>query len=181
MTQRSTGKPPAKAKSEEPASQEAPSEKPKGRKLDLKGGRKGQRRSRTIAPKRLSKEELEFAEELRGFEYDRPKYRSECVDGPRPCPYVSCKYHLYLDVNPVSGSIKLNFPDVEVWEMAETCALDVAERGGLTLEEVGEILNLTRERIRQVEVKGLEKLKGAADDKGLKDFLTFLEEHLRSE
>jgi len=34
----------------------------------------------------------------------------------------------------------------------------------VTLEEVGEILNLTRERIRQVEVRGLLKLKMAAPD-----------------
>jgi len=72
---------------------------------------------------------------------------------------VSCKHHLYLDVNPETGSIKLNFPDLEVWEMKETCSLDVADRTGATLEEVGEILNLTRERIRQVEVRGLIKLK----------------------
>ena len=31
--------------------------------------------------------------------------------------------------------------------------------GGITLEEVGAILNLTRERIRQVEVRGLYKIK----------------------
>ena len=91
--------------------------------------------------------------------YRRPQNRSECVDGIRPCPFVACKHHLYLDVNPDTGSIKLNFPDVPVWEMAETCALDIADRGGVTLEEVGEILNLTRERIRQVEVMGLEKLR----------------------
>jgi DNA-directed RNA polymerase sigma subunit (sigma70/sigma32) len=42
--------------------------------------------------------------------------------------------------------------------MQDTCALDIAERGGVTLEEVGAIMNLTRERIRQVEVSGLEKL-----------------------
>ena len=72
---------------------------------------------------------------------------------------MACKFHLYLDVNPETGTIKLNFPDLEPWEMNETCALDVADRGGITLEEVGEILNLTRERIRQVEVFGLEKLK----------------------
>ena len=77
----------------------------------------------------------------------------------RPCPYVSCKHHLYLDVNPETGSIKLNFPDLESGRWSETCALDVAERGGITLEEVGEIMNLTRERIRQVEVRGLLKLK----------------------
>ena len=43
--------------------------------------------------------------------------------------------------------------------MSETCALDVADRGGITLEEVGELVNLTRERIRQVEVLGLDKLR----------------------
>jgi DNA-directed RNA polymerase sigma subunit (sigma70/sigma32) len=62
-------------------------------------------------------------------------------------------------VNPDSGAIKLNFPHLEVWEMAETCSLDVADRGGITLEDVGAILNLTRERIRQVEVRGLVKIR----------------------
>ena len=45
--------------------------------------------------------------------------------------------------------------------MAETCSLDVADRGGITLEEVGAILNLTRERIRQVEVRGLVEDQGS--------------------
>jgi hypothetical protein len=85
--------------------------------------------------------------------------REECANMPRPCPFVSCAHHLYLDVNPESGAIKLNFPHLEVWEMAETCSLDVADRGGITLEEVGAILNLTRERIRQVEVRGLHKIR----------------------
>ena len=88
----------------------------------------------------------------------------------RPCPYVSCKYHLYIDVNPSTGSIKVNFPDREVWELKESCALDVAQQGGITLEEVGEILNLTRERIRQVEVRGLMKLREA----GGEELLTYL-------
>lgn len=89
----------------------------------------------------------------------RPTTRAECREEQRPCPWVSCRHHLYLDINPESGSIKINFPDLEPWELRETCALDVAERGGVTLEEVGEIMNLTRERIRQVEVRGLLKLK----------------------
>ena len=71
---------------------------------------------------------------------------------------MACKHHLYLDVNPETGSIKINFPELEPWELKETCALDVAERGGITLEEVGEIMNLTRERIRQIESKALKKL-----------------------
>ena len=138
-------------------------------------GKKGRRRSRTIATRRLSKEELALAEELSVVEIDLPVSREVCGTGVRPCPYVSCKHHLYLDVNPDTGSIKLNFPDLEVWEMAETCALDVADRGGITLEEVGEILNLTRERIRQVEVKGLQKLRATAEELGMHDFLNFIE------
>jgi len=122
--------------------------------------RKGRRRSKTVALKRLTRDEIRQGIELVDYVgAQRPGNRSQCIEGPRPCPYVACKHHLYLDVNPDTGSIKLNFPDIPVWEMEHTCALDIADRGGVTLEEVGEILNLTRERIRQVEVMGLEKLR----------------------
>ena len=94
----------------------------------------------------------------------RPRTRADCERGPRPCLFVSCKHHLYLDVNPRSGSVKLNFPDKELWELAETCALDVADRGGITLEEVGVIMNLTRERVRQVETSGIHHMRVLADD-----------------
>ena len=117
-------------------------------------------RSKTIAMKRLTREELRVGALLYPpVDVPRPNTREECRGEQRPCPWVACKYHLYLDVNPETGSIKLNFPDLEPWDLPETCSLDVAERGGITLEEVGEIMNLTRERIRQVEVRGLIKLK----------------------
>ncbi len=122
-------------------------------------------RSKTIAMKRLTREELRIGALMYPPVDDvpRPVTRAECqVEADRPCPWVSCKHHLYLDVNPDTGSIKINFPDLEVWQMPETCSLDVADRGGITLEEVGEIMNLTRERIRQVEVRGLLKLKMAS-------------------
>lgn len=91
-----------------------------------------------------------------------PATRAECAGGIRPCPFVSCRHHLYLDVDEVRGSLKLNFPDLEVWEMPETCSLDAADREGMTLEEVGEAMNLSRERIRQVEVRGLKNLRAGA-------------------
>ena len=123
-------------------------------------------RARTISVKRMTKRELELGRLLypESEDVERPKVRSECVGGERPCPFVSCKHHLFLDVSARTGAIKLNFPHLEVWEMAETCSLDVADRGGITLEEVGAILNLTRERIRQVEVRGLAKIKDHTGD-----------------
>jgi len=117
-------------------------------------------RSKTIAMKRLTREELrQGALMYPPVDIPRPTTREECRGEMRPCPWVACKHHLYLDINPETGSIKINFPELEPWELKHTCALDVAERGGITLEEVGEIMNLTRERIRQVEVRGLLKLK----------------------
>ena len=111
--------------------------------------------------KRLTREELRRGAlanpPVRGAQ--RPSTRAECRDAPRPCPWVACKHHLYLDINPRTGSIKLNFPDLEPWELEHTCALDVADNGGLTLEEIGLITNLTRERVRQLEVRGLISLR----------------------
>ena len=137
--------------------------------------RKGKRRSKTIPRKQMMRERKKMQVDPKLLELAdqaRPKTRSQCLCMERPCLFVSCKHHLYLDVNPETGSIKLNFPDLEVWQLSETCALDVAARGGLTLEEVGEILNLTRERIRQVEATGLQKLCELTGDNELKDLLS---------
>ncbi len=134
--------------------------------------RKRDVRARTISVKRMTKRELELGRMLYPeVDVEKPRTRVECLGGERPCPFVSCKYHLYLDVSAKTGAIKLNFPDLEVWEMAETCALDVADRGGTTLEEVGAIMNLTRERIRQVEVKGLAKLQALKEMSILRDYV----------
>ena len=134
--------------------------------------RKRDVRARTISVKRMTKRELEIGKLLYPeTDYYKPKTRAECAEGPRPCPYVSCKHHLFIDVSPRTGAIKLNFPDLEVWELGESCALDVADRGGTTLEDVGAIMNLTRERIRQVEVKALAKLEALRDMSFLRDFV----------
>ena len=131
------------------------------------------RRSKTMSRKEMARDlrrrrltgqiDPEEADLLNAVDSQRPKTRADCVNGPRPCLFVSCKHNLYLDVNPETGSIKLNFPDKEIWELEHTCALDVAEKGGITLEEVGAIMNLTRERIRQVETRGLMKLREATE------------------
>jgi hypothetical protein len=96
---------------------------------------------------------------------ERPRTRGDCESGERPCPWVSCKWNLYLDVDPC-GSIKYNFPSLEPGEMKTSCALDVADHpqgdtlgGESTLDEVAQALHLTRERVRQIERKAFNHIR----------------------
>jgi len=121
---------------------------------------------KSIGTPPLRPEEKLAAEELRPIKrllVYRPKFREECRNGPRPCPFVGCRRHLYLDVNPKNGSIKYNFPGYELEDLEETCASDVEERGGVALQRVGEYMGVTMERIRQIEQTALRKLKAIHD------------------
>jgi hypothetical protein len=101
------------------------------------------------------------AAELAAEGYERrPRNRADCRSGERPCPWASCRHHMALDVNP-NGTLVLNFPGLEIWELAHTCSLDGADEGGMTLEELGKRLNVVRERARQLEVRALERLREA--------------------
>ena len=118
-------------------------------------------------------------------------YFRDCIERPRPCPWVGCKYHLLVDVTS-NGALSVNagprstrgsVPGVrsrsptkksaeelvtqalydslkEGWP--PTCALDVAEQARTaTLEEIAQILNVSRERIRQLQAYALEVLREA--------------------
>ena len=84
---------------------------------------------------------------------NRPRTRGDCANGPRPCPWASCRYHLAIEVLEPKGNIKFNFPDAQddFSDLPATCALDVADMGGALLETVGVAMNMTRERVRQLE------------------------------
>jgi hypothetical protein len=82
----------------------------------------------------------------------RPVTRGDCIGGPRPCPWVSCRHHLYLDVDD-EGGLRLNHPDLEPGELEESCALDVADRGEHYQEEVGALLGISRQRVRAIEAE----------------------------
>lgn len=84
----------------------------------------------------------------------RPKTRGDCQQSCRPCVWVGCSYNLYLDVTR-SGSIHLNFPHLEPGQMTASCALDIADQGGATLEEVGALYNVTMEKARQDEKEAI--------------------------
>lgn len=93
-----------------------------------------------------------------GIDRTRPKTRGDCVDAPRPCPWVGCRHHLYLEVSK-AGSIKLNFGRLELEDFKETCSLDVADRGALWGQEVGALLGVTRQAVDFVESQALVALK----------------------
>ena len=57
-----------------------------------------------------------------------------------------------------TGRIKVAFPGAKPWHLAESCSLDVADRGEHLLRDVGHVLNLTRERARQLADRALLKL-----------------------
>lgn len=126
----------------------------------------GRVRGRSLASHHLTRDELRLAVEYPD-DIERPLTRGDCQDQPRPCPWVSCSHHLYLDVNPKTGTLRFNFPHLQPEEMTESCVLDVADRDGQTLEAVGEIMGLTRERIRQIETTGLEAMAEARESSEL--------------
>lgn len=113
---------------------------------------------------------------------ERPRTRGECDDVPRPCPFVSCRYHLYIYVQTEDAigprvvvpkghpASPLDMPP------RESCALDVVEDSGpLAQLEVGRLLGFrgpdvraTRRRaartwaiegVRRIEVRAKETLK----------------------
>ena len=49
-------------------------------------------------------------------------------------------------------------------QVPETCALDVADRGGVTLADVGQLLNVTRQRIEQLTNAALARVAGRVED-----------------
>lgn len=79
----------------------------------------------------------------------RPVTREDCRGGIRPCPFSSCEAHLKLEISK-DGTLRDNFPGVELEDMPATCWLDIAEEGEHTFAEVGVMLNVTEERIRQI-------------------------------
>lgn len=79
----------------------------------------------------------------------RPSKRSECLDGPRPCPWASCRYHLNLDLITKNNRDEiLENPSYE-WG-SDSCALDVAERGPLTSKEIAPLLGMSQSGCKEL-------------------------------
>lgn len=88
---------------------------------------------------------------------DKPITRADCENIPRPCPFVSCRYNLYAD-HMESGKFKKNFKNKEPHQMKSSCALDIADEGEHDLHEISLIVDLSKERVRQITEQALIKV-----------------------
>ena len=106
----------------------------------------------SAAPPILSAVETAGATELR---LPPPRVRFPSVIGCATpagrgrCVHVSCRYHL---AHPDRGARLLS--------ATRDCALLVANEGPHTLEEIAQVLGMTRERVRQIEETAIVKLQG---------------------
>lgn len=80
--------------------------------------------------------------------------------GVEPCVRTGCRYHL---ARPDRGGRPLH--------ATRDCALTVANEGPHTLEEIAQVLGMTRERARQIEETATEKLQRNAALRRLYDEL----------
>lgn len=99
----------------------------------------------------------------------RPRTRGECANVPRPCPFVSCKYNNYLHVEGDRLKIPSSVDPDEV-DPRTSCALDVAEYEGATLDDIAHAFGVSRERVRQIESKALAKVSRRAHLSDLSDW-----------
>jgi hypothetical protein len=130
--------------------------------------RTGRLRSVTLDAKRLSKRALDQGRLLYPIEEHewaegRPRSYELCeaigLGSVIPCPFVSCRSHLYLDVDRQSGNIRISRPDLDPTDLPETCGRRVSAKGGITLEALGAATNITRERVRQIETIAFNELR----------------------
>lgn len=86
------------------------------------------------------------------------------VNCARPCVWVACRHHLLMDVVTNGRNVKklrvfkaVPFDETgdgiaeALTSMKQTCSLDVAEEGGGSLEEVGGLMGVTRQRVEAIE------------------------------
>lgn len=111
---------------------------------------------------------------------EKPKYRAECHDMPRPCPFVSCRYHLQLDVSKhgfkgkKTGLLVQLRSDPSTWTAeTKTCALDIADAGPTALKAIAAATTGKGrgEYERQIMAEALLKLRAEPDAQDLAEII----------
>jgi hypothetical protein len=75
--------------------------------------------------------------------------KGACMRVLKPCGITDCRYHLTSEVRA---------KHLARADLAEPCSLKLANGGGMTLDDVGRKMGVTRERTRQIETIALRNL-----------------------
>lgn len=82
----------------------------------------------------------------------------ECTwHGAGKCLHAQCRYSLLQDRPHIAEWDAEDFAEL-VEALPSTCALDLADLGGMRLEEVAMVMGLPRPRVEQMEIAALRKL-----------------------
>lgn len=103
---------------------------------------------------------------------EAPKCRADCINGPRPCPWIRCKWHaIWMQPKAAPSKHRLGRQSYQgklfrqcndriadvVCSLKYSCVLDLCDGGSApnrassaTLQEVGDLMNVSRERARQL-------------------------------
>ena len=107
-----------------------------------------------------------MSQQLSLFALRGPRTRGECVDGPRPCPWVSCRHHLATEALRLRWTPKYGLSHqpppgrvaAALGDLAETCSLDVADQGDHTFKSIAQLLRMSRSRAQQIAAQGLARV-----------------------
>ena len=138
--------------------------------------RRADPKARSLGGRRLTRAEREEFAELvaelaaEGVRLGPPATFADCPPGP--CARVSCRHHLGLDVIAIVGRlsaghvrrtpavVKFARPGATIGDAA-TCSLRVAAAGPLSVEQVGRLMGLEEQSVRNIEHAALAKLRAA--------------------
>ena len=100
------------------------------------------------------------------YDGERPRLRADCVGGYRPCPWLTCRYHLAVDPGSMkSGKTKLRTLNGALLDAEYTCLLDFVDDHphGAEGSDVAVAMSYTRQREWQIEQTAIANMRAAAD------------------
>lgn len=94
----------------------------------------------------------------------------KCPDDPSGCHLFGCRYHnlrqpAAFAARTTDAAKRRHRERVllqDYHRLPAMCSLEIASEGPHTMEEVGNILDMTKERVRQIEVRALYKIRHRA-------------------